>query len=62
MRNFVRSLLPCQHDKTSRVFHMRTHDGKLLQAKYIVCTDCAKQFAYDWDKMQRGGVIRRRIA
>jgi hypothetical protein len=62
MRNFVRSLLPCLHDKTSRVFHVRTKSGKLLQAKYIVCFDCGKEFHYCWTTMTRGQELRRRIA
>jgi hypothetical protein len=62
MRNFIRSLLPCRHAHVTWPMRLRSDNGKRKLGTHIACTDCAVAWYYDWDKMQRGEVIRRRTA
>ena len=47
----------CLHSQTS--FPMTRRDG-VRSSTAIVCTDCGREWAYDWATMQRGAEIVRR--
>jgi hypothetical protein len=60
MRNFLRSLLPCQHDNVTWPMRLRSHDDKRKLGTHIACVDCGTAWYYDWETMQRGEVISKK--
>lgn len=67
MLQFVASLFGCTHHHctfpmTSRV-RRATQEGTQPAGKpspntYVVCLDCGKEFAYDWQKMKKVAAAR----
>ena len=60
MLQFVSSLFGCAHRRctfpiTARNSARASLAGKPSAGTYIVCLDCGKEFAYDWQKMKRVG-------
>lgn len=53
LTRLVDILFGCLHSRTT--FPMTTKGQK---TKYVVCLDCGKKFAYDWDEMKRGDAIK----
>ena len=50
------ALFGCWHQRvsfpqTSRQAHLRSAEGRET-GTYIVCLDCGKEFAYDWNSMR----------
>lgn len=46
----------CKHRHTSQIFPARGDETRMLTARashYIVCFDCGKRVAYDWENMRR---------
>jgi len=63
MFRFVASLFGCAHrrctfpmtsKKQSRLAADRVSAGRGSRGTYIVCLDCGKEFAYDWQQMKVG--------
>jgi hypothetical protein len=50
-------LLNCPHRHLTRSFTPVNHDGAPRGETYVVCLDCAKQFAYDLTTMRMGKPI-----
>jgi len=56
MANLVEMLFGCWHKNVS--FPITTKPGARRQpaaqvtGTYVVCLDCGKEFAYDWDQMR----------
>lgn len=68
IRRFLRSLrnaFGCPHDRLSfPLTHMggRRSEAAAVTGVYVVCTDCGKEFPYDWGRMRviwnyRGKII-----
>ena len=68
MFQFVASLFGCTHHHctfpmTARTLR-KTHQagapasGKPSPKTYVVCLDCGKEFAYDWEKMKKVAALR----
>ena len=63
MFQFVASLFGCTHPHctfpmTSRRAPGAQQAGKLSPKTYVVCLDCGKEFAYDWQKMKKVAAVR----
>ena len=55
-------LFSCKHRRTTFPFtpvRRKTAgtQGEFPAETYVVCLDCGKQFAYDWEKMQLGNAV-----
>lgn len=50
-------LFRCAHRHLTRPFTPIAKEGVPHRGTYVVCLDCAKQFAYDLNEMQVGMVI-----
>lgn len=50
-------LFHCAHRHLTRPFTPRGEEGVPHGATYVVCLDCTKQFAYDWQEMRIGKAI-----
>ena len=55
MSKLLDALFGCRHERctfpiTARSTH--PHAGQSASPTYIVCLDCGKEFAYDWQKMK----------
>ena len=50
-------LFRCPHRRLTRPVTPVSKPGVPLGETYVVCLDCGKQFAYDWDKMKMGKAI-----
>lgn len=51
IRPFFDFIFPCQHRKTT---FPRKHSEDSDGGTYVVCLECGKQFAYDWENMRLG--------
>lgn len=60
------SLFGCSHRHLSFPITIRgvrhRNTAAALSGTYVVCLDCAKQFAYDWDEMKVVFETRRKAA
>ena len=54
-----RRLLACAHRRLTRPITPVSKPGVPSGETYVVCLDCGKQFAYDWDQMRVGKAIER---
>lgn len=57
-------LFGCTHHRTTFPLspERKMPDGsKRVQRPYVVCLDCGKEFAYDWDEMSLGEKLPQRI-
>ncbi len=52
-------LLGCPHRRLTRPITPLSERGVPSGGTYVVCLDCGKQFAYDWDAMKIGPAIPR---
>src|SRR5579871_2186664 len=52
-------LFNCPHRHLTRPFTPISKSGVAHSETYVVCLDCAKQFAYDFETMQIGKAIER---
>jgi hypothetical protein len=51
--------LDCRHKRLTWPITPVKKPGLPSGETYVVCLDCAKQFAYDWDNMRTGELIER---
>lgn len=51
-------LFNCPHRRLTRPFTPVSHAGVVHGQTYVVCLDCAKQFAYDLKSMRIGKTIK----
>ena len=68
MFQFVASLFGCTHHRctfpmSTRNLQQAKQDGESAVAKpspktYVVCLDCGKEFAYDWQRMKKAAALR----
>jgi len=49
LQSLFNSLFGCSHQRTT---FPQTPAGKSRSATYVVCLDCGKEFAYNWDEMK----------
>ncbi len=54
-------LFGCPHRRMTRPITPVTKPGVPSGGTYVVCLDCGKQFAYDWDQMRIGKPIERAV-
>jgi DNA-directed RNA polymerase subunit RPC12/RpoP len=52
-------LLVCSHRRLTRPITPLSKPGQPAGETYVVCLDCGRQFAYDWDRMRIGKEIER---
>jgi hypothetical protein len=50
-------LFGCPHGRMSRPITLISKPGAPGATTYVVCLDCGRQFAYDWDAMRTGKPI-----
>jgi hypothetical protein len=62
MMQWLKGLLPCQHENLTWPRAMRSHDGQRQTGNYICCVDCGSEFHYCITTMQIGKQIRHRAA
>ncbi len=53
MDTLLNLLFRCQHRSLTRPMGAAGRQGP-ARALYVVCLDCGKQFAYDWNEMRVG--------
>ena len=62
MFQFVASLFGCTHHHCTFPMTSRgaaeASAGKPSPKTYVVCLDCGKEFAYDWQKMKKVAAVR----
>jgi hypothetical protein len=59
IRPIFESLLGCSHRPLTRPITPLSKPGEPAGETYVVCLDCGRQFAYDWDRMRIGKEIER---
>ncbi|MGB9105931.1 MAG: hypothetical protein WCC59_14305 [Terriglobales bacterium] len=55
MANLFKALFGCGHKRTTFPMTIKTGQGSLspdITETYVVCLDCGKEFAYDWQEMK----------
>jgi len=55
LQSLLNTFFGCSHHRTT--FPQtpgRTTPGVTRHGTYVVCLDCGKEFAYDWDEMRVG--------
>jgi hypothetical protein len=57
MLSLYDSVFGCRHRRMTRPMTPVTRPGVPSGETYVVCLDCGKQFAYDWDHMRLGEPI-----
>ncbi len=61
------SLFGCSHSRTTfpltpgRQAAARQAPGATRNGMYVVCLDCGKEFAYDWEEMRVGQPVGARV-
>ena len=63
MFQFVASLFGCTHHHCTFPMTARKPTGTPQASRpsaktYVVCLDCGKEFAYDWQKMKKVAAVR----
>lgn len=62
MFRFVRALFGCPHQRCTFPItpSQCLREGAEAHARptYVVCLDCGKEFAYDWQQMKQGRKVR----
>jgi hypothetical protein len=62
--NFLNSLFGCSHQRTTfpqTPGRKNTAPSATRSGTYIVCLDCGKEFAYDWEGMRIGRPVTDRV-
>jgi hypothetical protein len=58
LQSLLNSLFGCSHQRTTFPLTPGRKNGYAVSASrngtYVVCLDCGKEFAYNWDKMRVG--------
>jgi hypothetical protein len=53
IRSLFNFIFRCQHQRTTFPQTSTIKPGGAEDKTYVVCLDCGKQFAYDWENMQK---------
>jgi hypothetical protein len=67
LQSILNSLLGCSHRRTTfpqtpgRKNAGFQAPGAVRSGTYVVCLDCGKEFAYDWDEMRVGQQVPERV-
>ncbi len=67
LQSILNSLLGCSHRRTTfpqtpgRKNAGFQAPGALRSGTYVVCLDCGKEFAYNWDEMRVGQQVPERV-
>jgi hypothetical protein len=66
LQSLIDSLFGCSHQRTTfpltpgrRAGGFST--GAIRNGTYVVCLDCGKEFAYNWNQMRVGEQVRTRV-
>lgn len=62
LQSILNSLFACSHHNTTfpQTAGRRNGfpvSGAARSGTYVVCLDCGKEFAYDWDEMRLGAAV-----
>jgi hypothetical protein len=67
-QSFIATLFGCSHQRTTfpltpaRRIAGNSLSGTLRNGTYVVCLDCGKEFAYDWNEMRVGQPVMKPVA
>jgi hypothetical protein len=64
-QSILNSVLGCSHRRTTFPLtpsRSAGSPGAIRTGTYVVCLDCGKEFAYDWDEMRVGSQVTRRLS
>jgi len=67
-QSFINSLFGCSHQRTTFPLTPARRNGGFpapganRNGTYVVCLDCGKEFAYNWNQMQVGEQVQERVA
>jgi hypothetical protein len=67
LHSLFNSLFGCSHQRTTFPLtpgrkSVHTAPSATRSGTYVVCLDCGKEFAYDWDGMRIGRQVPARVA
>jgi hypothetical protein len=57
--SILEHIFSCPHRRLTRPITPVSKPGEPAGETYVVCLDCGRQFAYDWDQMRVGKPIAR---
>ena len=60
LQSFLNTLFGCSHQRTTFPLtpgRKNAAPSATRQGTYVVCLDCGKEFAYDWDDMRIGQAV-----
>ena len=62
LQSILNSLFACSHHNTTFPLTAGRRNGfpvsgAARSGTYVVCLDCGKEFAYDWDEMRLGAAV-----
>lgn len=64
-QSILNSFFGCSHRRTTFPLtpsRSAGAPGAIRTGTYVVCLDCGKEFAYDWDEMRVGSQVTRRLS
>jgi hypothetical protein len=64
LQTFFNSLFSCSHQRTTfpqTPGRKAVAPGVTRLGTYVVCLDCGKEFAYDWESMRVGQAVPARV-
>lgn len=68
IQSFLSKMLGCSHHRTTfpqtptRKSGAQPLPGPAKNGTYIVCLDCGKEFAYNWNEMRMGQAVTSDVA
>lgn len=66
LQSILNSLFGCAHHRTTFPLTPSRRGSSFSPASrngaYVVCLDCGKEFAYDWQEMRVGEPVESRVA
>lgn len=66
LQSIVNAFLGCAHRRTTFPLtpgrKQSVAQGAARHGTYVVCLDCGKEFAYDWQEMRLGNAVAARVA
>ncbi len=64
LQSILNTLFGCSHSRTTfpqTPGRKTATPGALRNGMYVVCLDCGKEFAYDWEGMRIGQPVASRV-
>ena len=64
LQTFVNAFFGCAHRRKTFPLtpgRKQAAPGPVRHGTYVVCLDCGKEFAYDWQEMRIGSAVASRV-